>query len=99
MDEKSRDCCRNNEACLPGACRRAVPAPRRGACYHHLKQMAEPSSDAIGRAPVVPGAGAPGADPVLLPGPQAAQAAPPGVSVAGTALRRVAAAFGYRDFR
>ncbi len=54
--------------------------------------MPQPSPDAV-PTPAAP----PGADPVL-PGAQATQATP-GVSVAGTALRRVAAAFAYRDFR
>ncbi len=54
--------------------------------------MPQPSSDAVPTTPAPPGS-----DP-LLPGAQATQATP-GVSVAGTALRRVAAAFTYRDFR
>src|SRR5512140_1495946 len=58
----------------------------------HPVPMPQPSSDAVPTTPAPPGS-----DP-LLPGAQATQATP-GVSVAGTALRRVAAAFAYRDFR
>jgi MFS family permease len=54
--------------------------------------MPQPPSDAVPATPAPPGAGP------VLPGARAAQPTPGG-SVAGTALRRVAAAFAYRDFR